>query len=91
MNGDYIYSWKPLPSHLVGDFEEDRIRGCIRHALQAAKTHGCVLEIVLKDTHTCEHHPERFDLWTQIAREEIDSVYAQRGPGCQSVWTPVGL
>jgi hypothetical protein len=25
--------------------------------------------MVLKDTHTCEHHPERFDHWLQIARE----------------------
>ena len=26
-------------------------------------------KIVLKDTHTCEHHPERFDRWLAIARE----------------------
>ena len=39
-----------------------------------AQAHGCVLELVLKDTHTCEHQPERFDRWTQIAREEVDRV-----------------
>jgi len=27
------------------------------------------MEIILKDTHTCEHHPERFDRWLAIARE----------------------
>jgi hypothetical protein len=27
------------------------------------------MEMVLKDTHTCEHHPERFDRWVAIARE----------------------
>jgi hypothetical protein len=28
------------------------------------------LEIILKDTHTCNHQPVRFDRWTQIAMEE---------------------
>jgi hypothetical protein len=28
--------------------------------------------MILKDTHTCEHHPERFDRWTKIAREEVN-------------------
>ena len=65
-----IFSWKPQPSHLVGAFDEKMIRGYIRHALDA--TRGCVLEMILKDTHTCQNHPERFDRWTQIAREEIE-------------------
>jgi len=29
------------------------------------------VEVILKDTHTCEGHPERFDEWCRIAREEI--------------------
>jgi hypothetical protein len=28
--------------------------------------------MILKDTHTCEHHPERFDRWARIAREEVE-------------------
>ena len=28
--------------------------------------------MILKDTHTCQFHPERFTLWTRIAREEIE-------------------
>ena len=28
--------------------------------------------MILKDTHTCENHPERFTRWTEIARQEID-------------------
>ncbi len=66
-----IFSWKPHPAHLVGDFDADAIRRYIRHTVAVARQHGCVLEMILKDTHTCEHHPERFDLWTQIAREEV--------------------
>jgi len=69
LKGAYIYSWKPNPAHLVGQFREDRIRAYLRHAVQVSQQHGCVLEMILKDTHTCEHHPERFDRWTAIARE----------------------
>ena len=74
LNGNYIFSWKPHPAHLVGGFDEPLIRNYIRHTVEVAQARGCVLEMVLKDTHTCEHHPERFDRWTQIAREEVDRV-----------------
>jgi hypothetical protein len=71
LQNKFIFSWKPQPSHLVGNFDEPMIRQYIRHTVEVARQHGCVLEMILKDTHTCEHHPERFDRWTQIAREEI--------------------
>jgi len=71
IQGRAIFSWKPHPSHLVGEFNPAEVRGYIRHTLDVCKEHGCVLEMILKDTHTCELHPERFDVWTQIAREEI--------------------
>ena len=74
LGGGYVYSWKPHPAHLVGDFDEDMIREYVRHTIEVAQVHGCVLEIVLKDTHTCEHHPERFDSWTKIATEEVSRV-----------------
>jgi hypothetical protein len=32
--------------------------------------------MILKDTHTCEHRPERFDHWTQIARQEVNRALA---------------
>jgi hypothetical protein len=66
-----IYSWKPQPAHLAGLFDEPLIRDYVRHTLDVCRENGCVLEMILKDTHTCEHHPERFDAWTRIAREEI--------------------
>jgi hypothetical protein len=68
----YIFSWKPLPAHLVGEFNTQLIRDYIKHTLDVTK--GCVLEMILKDTHTCQHHPERFDEWTRIARELIDEL-----------------
>ena len=67
--GNYIFSWKPHPAHLIGDFNENLVRRYIRHAVSVTQAHGCVMEMVLKDTHTCEHHPERFERWLQIARD----------------------
>ncbi len=76
MKGDYIFSWKPHPAHLIGEFCEQRIRTYIRRTLRVAAEHGCVLEMVLKDTHTCEHRPERFTRWIEIAREEVERAAA---------------
>ena len=66
-----IFSWKPNPAHLVGTFNETAVRAYIRHTIDICRQHNCALEIILKDTHTCENHPERFGRWTRIAREEI--------------------
>jgi hypothetical protein len=27
--------------------------------------------MILKDTHTCEHHPERFTIWADTARQVV--------------------
>ena len=62
-----IFSWKPHPSHLVGGFDAGHVRAYIQRTLDATK--GCVIEMILKDTHTCENHPERFTQWSAIARE----------------------
>ena len=71
LKGNAIFSWKPHPAHLVGEFKSDAVRTYVRHTVEVCKANGCVLEMILKDTHTCEHHPERFDMWTKIAREVI--------------------
>lgn len=67
LGGKAIFSWKPKPAFLVGEFNDERVRADIRHTLDAAR--DCVVEMILKDTHTCEHHPERFTRWTEIAQE----------------------
>lgn len=74
LQGKAIFSWKPHPAHLIGDFNPAAIRGYIRRTLELSQENGCVLEMILKDTHTCENHPERFDIWTQVAREEIRAM-----------------
>jgi hypothetical protein len=72
LKGNYIFSWKPHPAHLVGHFNPQEIRRYIEQTVQVAQANGCVLEMILKDTHTCEHHSERFDQWTRAAREVIE-------------------
>jgi hypothetical protein len=67
----YIFSWKPHPAGLVGAFDPQRIHECIKHTLNV--TRDCVIEIILKDTHTCENHPERFTRWTEIARRLVEN------------------
>lgn len=67
----FIYSWKPHPLCVSGaNFDPDWIRRYIRETLEIAK--GCIIEIVLKDTHTCHNQPWRFDVWTKIAMEEAE-------------------
>jgi len=67
LKGDYIFSWKPHPAHLVGDFDPAQITDYIAHTVAVARANSCVLEMILKDTHTCDFHPERFDIWSKIA------------------------
>jgi hypothetical protein len=74
LKGRAIYSWKPQPAHLVGVFNAGAVRAYIRRTVETCRANGCVLEMILKDTHTCEGHPERFDEWTRIAREEIEQA-----------------
>lgn len=71
---DYIVSWKPKPMHLVGDFDEKQIGDYLREAIDVARANECAFEMILKDTNTCEHRPERFDRWSEIARREVDRV-----------------
>ena len=68
----YILSWKPMPAMLCGEWDEHKNRTYIRQALEASR--GCVMEIILKDTHTLDNEPPRMDRWMQIAREEIERV-----------------
>ncbi len=64
-----IFSWKPLPVHLVGRFDAAMIRDYLTHTCEV--TRDGVVEIILKDTHTCQNHPERFTQWTDIAQEVV--------------------
>lgn len=69
----YIFSWKPNPAQLVGGFDPRPLRNEIKRVLEVTK--GCVVEMILKDTHTVENHPERILEWVNIARELATEGY----------------
>ena len=57
------------PDDLVmGEWDPDAVRAHIRDFLD--RTRGCVVEMILKDTHTCRHQPRRMWEWVKIAKEE---------------------
>lgn len=65
---DCIFSYKPNPAILGGeDWSPDHARAQLRNALEKAK--DCVVEIVMKDLHTCRGEPDRIAEWCQIASE----------------------
>jgi hypothetical protein len=69
----FIFSWKPQPQHLVGYFDVQMVTNYINNTLQIAKQNHCVLELILKDTHTCENQPDRFTKWTEISKKLIEN------------------
>ena len=56
---------KEFQSEIVREELEDGIR----------KARGGILELILRDTHTCQKEPERFDRWVEIARRAIDRYW----------------
>lgn len=71
-----VFSWKPHPTHLVGNFDTDKIYDYLKTNLEVCREHGCITEVILKDTHAVDGKPERFDEWSRLARRAIDEVYA---------------
>lgn len=74
LGGKYIFSWKPNPAVMAGEtWDPARVRKEIRETLAITAAHGCVVEIVMKDTHTCRNKPERMSDWVRIAKEEAEA------------------
>ena len=73
LGGEVIFSWKPNPATLAAvQFDPDWVRQDIRETVEIARANGCVLEMIIKDTHTCNFKPWRFDEWCRIAKEEAE-------------------
>lgn len=73
---DYIMTWKPQPSYLATDeVDEDTIYQELSTGIKKAK--GGILELVLRDTHTCQNKPERFTKWIEIARKAISENWEE--------------
>ena len=73
LRGDYIFSWKPLPTDIaLHDIDEERIRAGIRRTVNVCK--NCRLEMIMKDNHTIGKNPQNVIRWCRIAREEAERV-----------------
>lgn len=65
----YIFAWKPNPSDLAWDtFDANLIRNKISQGFDITK--DCIVEIIMKDTHTLRNDPSRMSKWVMIAKEE---------------------
>ncbi|MEG0691904.1 MAG: hypothetical protein RR444_02355 [Oscillospiraceae bacterium] len=74
---DYIMTWKPQPSYLATDkMDEESVRKELSNGLKKAR--GGIIELILRDTHTCRYEPKRFVKWVSIARECIETEMEQR-------------
>jgi len=66
-----IFGWKPNPAYLAAvEFDGELVRRDIRETVEICREYACPLEITIKDTHTCNQQPWRFEEWTRIAMEE---------------------
>ncbi len=73
LGNQIIFNWKPNPAVLAGvEFDEGWARQDLRETIDICRANGCALDIVMKDTHTCQLQPRRFDRWAEIAREEVE-------------------
>ena len=70
-----------LPTFLLTDadlamesFDPVQIRRDLRRDLTT--THGCRVEVVMKDNHTIRGNPGRVVEWVRIAREEAEALGA---------------
>ena len=68
----YVMSNKPNPA-LVGaaDMDETAVRADIRRTVEAARSNGKPLELILKDISTVQYQPQRLWDWSRIALEEV--------------------
>jgi hypothetical protein len=62
-----IFSWKPNPAPVVLQFDADRVRREINECLDIAQ--GCIVEMILKDTHTVQQDPDSLSKWVEVAKE----------------------
>lgn len=68
---DYILSYRPSPSDMVGyGFDPERIRRILTQDLDACR--DCVVDITLKDVETVQSDPTRIRRWVGIVREMCD-------------------
>jgi len=68
LGSDYVYSRKPSPALIaVDDWNPAAVERDLRETLAACRTHGCPVELILKDVSTVRYQPQRLWEWNDIA------------------------
>lgn len=67
-----IFSYKPNPAILAGEtWDKEHVRAGLRDVLD--KTRGCVVEIIMKDLHSCHYQPQRMIDWVDVVMGLVES------------------
>lgn len=75
MNGRYVFSNKPSPSVLVGNWDPSGIESNLKMLLAASEKYNCPSEFTLKDISTVAHNPQHLTEWSQIMRKVINERF----------------
>jgi hypothetical protein len=69
----YVFSYKPSPAIFAqGNWDSSNVKREILEFLN--KSHGCHVEIIMKDISTVQYRPERLWDWSKIVMEAISEL-----------------
>ncbi len=75
MQGKYVASVKPNPSHLATtNFDCDIVKKELNRIVEACKRNGCSYEFVLKDITTVCNNPSNLFKWERTAMEIVNNL-----------------
>ena len=70
----YVVASKPNPAVVaVSNLDEDALRSEIGVILDACKSFGCAVDLVLKDISTCCNRPENIFRWEKIVMDMVEN------------------
>jgi len=72
IGGNYVYSRKPNPAYVAGNFDPDAVRRETAEVLEVCKEFGCPLEFTLKDVSTVSYKPQNLVEWNRVVQDTID-------------------
>jgi len=75
IGGNYVYSRKPNPAHVAGNFDADVVKKETAETLEACLKHGCPLEFTLKDVSTVSYKPQNLIEWNKTVQDTIDRYF----------------
>jgi hypothetical protein len=70
MGSRYVFSYKPSPAVLAGrEWNLDKARHDLEAVFTKAKSHGCIVEVIMKDISTLRYERHRLWEWAQMATD----------------------